>query len=122
MPQYWMEDYDSNNGIEEPFILDAAKRCEEIIKQKKFVRIGYVILELMNEDASKYDLFRVLNILEQTGKYQSRFIKHRNGRDDFLVSKVPKKTFLERYWYLFEAGKVAIGIIIGYVFSRLFHI
>jgi hypothetical protein len=121
MPQYWMEDYESGSGDTDVDIEEIVKRCQKIIDKNRFVRIGTVILDY-NNGASKYDLLQVLIALESTGKYQSRYIKHKNGNDDFLVMKVPKKSVKERYWFFFEALKYLTGGLIGLTISKLIHI
>jgi hypothetical protein len=124
MPDYWMEDYESPSSDfgYEAFKEEIISRCQKTLKEKNSVRIGYVVLDEMKSPASKYILFDIVAALEQTGKYQGKYIRLTNGLDDFLITNIPKKPAHERYWYLVEAGKVTIGIIIGYAISRLLHI
>lgn len=119
---YWFEDYDSGEWYLGEHADAIVKRCKEIINNKKFVRVGYVILnEMKLTHASKADLLEIVAAMEETGKYQIRTIRCKSGTD-FIVTKKPKESFKEKHWYLIEAGKVSIGIIIGYVLTRLFHI
>ena len=123
MSSYWMEDYSSSSGETDEDIDEIVNRCKTIIDKKRFVRIGTVIYDYNNKEAaSKYDLLQVLIALESTGKYQSKFIKHKNGMDDFLVMKIPKKPLKERYWLIVEVLKYAAGILTGYAITRIFHI
>ena len=118
-----MEDYESGEWPIAPFKDDIVKRCKEILKKgQSRVRLGYVILDEMKLEYSKSDLLEILGALEETGKYHSRFVKHKNGRDDFIIFNVPKKSWKERYWVLVEAFKYIIGGVIGVIIAKLFGI
>jgi hypothetical protein len=121
MANYWMEDYESGSLGDEEFeqLSKVIERCIDVIKRKTFVRIGYIILDEMKIEGSKHDLIYVAAKLEETGKYQIRYVKHKNGRDDFLVMKVPKKAIKERYWFLMEIVKYLAAGFIGYAISLL---
>lgn len=119
---YWIEDYDSPGEPLEPDYYDKIiDRCKDALKKRNKVRVGYVILEDLKLEASKSDLIEVVCALESTGKYQSRAVKRR-GSSDFIISKVPKKSLVERYWLIADIIKLAAGAAIGYGASRLLHI
>jgi hypothetical protein len=121
MSGYWIEEYESGWPIT-PFKDEIINRCKEILKEKKMVRIGYVMLEEMNLELYKASLVEIVAYFEETGKYHARYIRHENGSDDFLVFPNPKKPLTERYWFVVELLKYSAGIFTGYAISKLFHI
>lgn len=122
---YWIEDYESpstDNGID-AFKKDIIKRCIELIETKKYVRIGYVMLDEMKLQAFKSDLLEVLFELEQIGKYKYEVIQM-DGGSDFIVSKKLWRD-RNRFWAtLLDSGithllTLLLGMLLGYVIRIL---